>query len=815
VSDHIDPPILTRAPDADVAPAPWRPSVGLGDPKRLAAVRAVVSLPIWEPYTQSALDRVVRLASRSIRAWQAMVTLVDVDGLVVVAAHGDGPFQTGERCPLETTLCHVVVQGGEPLLVRDARDDGRFRAFPEVVEQGVVAYAGVPLVVRGAVVGTVIVIDRAPRDWPAGTVETLADLADAVATELQLRAALRSERSFASLAENLPDCVCRVGRDMRYLYVNPCCATQLGTSPQHVVGAPIGTFSRDPARDPACRALIERSLTEGVPVSTTRDVTLDGETRAFELHLIPEYDEEGEVGSVLWVCRDVSRAAEAARRLRESEAQLRAMLQQAIVGIVTVRDGRILYANPRLAELLGYDSPDDVVALDGVERVIAPEWRERVRRALDDPAERLRGIGPRVFTALRRDGTRIEVEAHGAPAELDGRPATVGMIVDVTQRNALEMQLRHAQKMEAVGQLAAGVAHDFNNLLAAIVANASIALGEVREGRVDAEDLHAILDAAGRASELTRRLLAFGRHEPVAPVTLDLGEVVRGMEALLRRVLPDSCHLALLADGPPLPVLADRAQLEQIAMNLVVNARDAMPAGGTITVETMREQHPSLGPAATLVVSDSGVGMDERTRERIFEPFFTTKERGRGTGLGLASVHSVVQQARGAIAVESAPGRGTTMRISFPLSLGQSPAPRAPARGRDTGEPLGGAPPIVLLAEDEEAVRRTSKRMLERAGYHVLAARHGADALRMLDQVKGAVDVLVTDVSMPEVDGVALASRARAQVPGLPVVFVSGYSDVLTEQTLRGMDAVFLPKPFSAEQLTTAVAEMLARARRG
>jgi two-component system cell cycle sensor histidine kinase/response regulator CckA len=817
VSDAPPPHYSSSSDDAaaESITGEWRrPSVGLVDPDRLAAVQAVSALPIWEAATRRALDRVARLACRSMGAWQGLVTLVDADALVVVAAHGEGPFEVGERCPLPVTLCQHVVEHGEAMLVRDARADARFSRFPEVVEQGVVGYAGVPLIVDDAVVGTVVAIDRVPRDWPVDAAGTLDDLAESAVTELQLRAALRSERAFASLSEHLPDCLCRVDRDLRYGYVNPAYARTLGTEPSRVVGTPIGELPRDPATDPACRALVERAFREGEPISATERFVVDGAPRSYEVRIIPERGEDGDVGSVLWVSRDVSLEVEAAQRLRESEAQLRAMLRQAIVGIYAVQDGRFLYANPRLAELLGFDSPAELLALDDLMPLVAPEWRGRVMRLLADPARHLTGPAPRAFTALRRDGSRIEVEAHGAAADVNGRPAVVGMILDVTARNALELQLRHAQKMEAVGQLAAGVAHDFNNLLAAIVANAHLALEDLREGAANADDLHGILDAARRASELTRRLLAFGRHEPVQPVTLDLGEVMRGMEALLRRVLSDRCHLELLASGPPLPVLADRAQLEQVAMNLVVNARDAMPDGGTITLETGREAHPARGAIATLVVSDTGTGMDERTRERIFEPFFTTKARGRGTGLGLSTVHSVVEQARGTITVESAPGRGTTVRITFPLARDAATAPRPAAPAGGTDARLGGAPPIVLLAEDEEAVRRTSKRMLERAGYHVIAARHGADALRLLGEVGGGVDVLVSDISMPELDGVSLARRARARFPGLGVVLVSGYTDMLTEEVLRSLDASFLAKPFSAEQLTAAVAAMVARSGR-
>ncbi|HYD54297.1 MAG TPA: PAS domain-containing protein, partial [Gemmatimonadaceae bacterium] len=370
MSDALPPRPIADRLDADEAPQDWpRPAVGLAHPDRLAVVEAVIALPLWEPATQRALDRVARLALRSFDAWQALVTLVESDELLVVSARGEGTFHSGERCPLPTTLCHLVVQRGEPLVVRDAREDPRFRSFREVTEQGVVAYAGVPLVVRGAVVGTVVIVDRVPRDWPAGAADVLRDLADSAVTELELRATLSSERSFASLAEHLPDCLSRVDRDRRYAYANDAFARALDVPAARIVGTRIGTFPRDAARHPACRALIERAFDEGAPITTTLELPVDGVTRWFELRLIPERDVDEEIESVLWILRDVTADVLSARRLRDREEQLRAIFQQAIVGVCMLQSGRIVYGNPRLAEMLGYESADALTELDVVERL--------------------------------------------------------------------------------------------------------------------------------------------------------------------------------------------------------------------------------------------------------------------------------------------------------------------------------------------------------------------------------------------------------------------------------------------------------------
>lgn len=782
-------------------------------PQRLAAVEAVESLPLFERDTQRALDRVVQIAARIFEGAECLVTLVDRQSLVVVAASAKRPFTSGDRAPLKSTLCRVVVESGEPLVVTDARSDERFRHTCDSLAPGVIAYAGVPLEFGGARVGTLALVDGAPRAWPASTIDTLSDLAESVVTELALRDAIRRERSFASLAEHLPDIVCRVDRSLRILYGNPIFAEVAGVSPQAAVGRPIATLMAN-VMGPQWQRDLERVIERNVSVTTTYDVAQSDDRRAwYEVRLIPERS-DGAVVSVLSISRDITSEVESVRQLRDREAQLRAIFTQAIVGVFVVQDDRFVFANPRLATMLGFESPEGLLALPSVIDVVAPESRTHVVGLLTDSVRHGRDVGHFAFTGIRRDGTRVDLDAHSATVDVNGQVGMVGIIVDTTERNALEVRLRHAQKMEAVGQLASGVAHDFNNLLAAIVASAHLAMEDAQTGHASVEDLQSILDAATRAAELTRRLMTFGEPRQARLEVFELGSVIGGMEALLRRVLPGGWHLELLTTGDPLPLLADHAHLEQAVLNLVVNARDAMTSGGTVTVETAHAHHPELGDVAVLSVRDTGIGMDRLLQRRIFEPFFTTKERGRGTGLGLTSVHAAVEQARGRIVVESSPGEGTTVRIALPLATGHTLASRAAhAGGSRPDSPTAGAPPIVLLAEDEEAVRKTTKRMLERAGYHVLAARHGGDALRVLAEVSG-IDLLVSDISMPEVDGVTLAKRARALVPGLPVVLMSGYTDMLTPETLSSLDAVFLAKPFSAEELVGAVGSKLATRRR-
>jgi signal transduction histidine kinase/CheY-like chemotaxis protein len=414
-------------------------------------------------------------------------------------------------------------------------------------------------------------------------------------------------------------------------------------------------------------------------------------------------------------------------------------------------------------------------------RVVRPGQEERFVQSLAEPLH---------------DGTGRLVEIRG-------------IVQDVTARVSLEQQLRQSQKMESVGSLAGGIAHDFNNLLTVILSLGSEAADSVEGGSQLRADIEEILATARRAEGLTRQILAFARKQVSEPVDLDLNATITRASKLLQRLIGE--HIAVkLSLAPGLPnVRADPRQLEQVLMNLAVNARDAMPAGGTLAVSTFAL--PAL-PAARhgrieLVVRDTGVGMDPETKARAFDPFFSTKGPGRGTGLGLAVVHGIVQQLGGSVSLDSTPGRGTAFRIVLPVSRSE-PAAAAPQEApRIAVAPEGR---IVLLVEDDETVRRVAKRSLERSGYRVLAVGDGEDALRMAAATP-RIDVLVTDVVMPGMSGPRLADHLRAARPGLPVLYMSGFSRDLPE-SLQPPQGSLLYKPFTPERLAARVAETLAAA---
>ena len=423
-----------------------------------------------------------------------------------------------------------------------------------------------------------------------------------------------------------------------------------------------------------------------------------------------------------------------------------------------------------------------------------------------------------VWRHLRRNGSLLEVEVFTAVTEYEGRPARLSVAADVTARRIAERglqesqeQLRRMQKMEALGRFAGGIAHDFNNLLTGILGYCDLAIGDLDDtdpGAPVREDFAAIRTAAQRAAALTGQILSFSRGHVVQTTAVELNAVVGGLESMLRRVIGE--HIALrvaLADGLG-SVIADRGQLEQIVMNLALNARDAMPHGGTLTVSTGEVRVLAADPAhagvpagrwVRLVVRDTGIGMDGDTQARIFEPFFTTKERGKGTGLGLATVYGIVRQGGGVVRVDSEPGSGSTFGIYLPLADGPADPPRpdhppaaAPPR-RATGE-------TILLAEDEESVRAITREILVRRGYRVLAAADGPSAIDLARRHGGPIDLLLTDVVMPGMSGRELAELLTRDRPGLRVLFASGYTE--DEVLHRGVAAdglAFVAKPFTAD----------------
>lgn len=388
-------------------------------------------------------------------------------------------------------------------------------------------------------------------------------------------------------------------------------------------------------------------------------------------------------------------------------------------------------------------------------------------------------------------------------------PVGVGcMVLDVTDQHRLEQQLRQAQKLEAVGRLAGGIAHDFNNVLTVIQSYAEVLALELEGHPTGQEELTAIRGAADRAAALARQLLAFGRRDVIIPRDVDVNAVIRGMELILNRLVRQGIELRIVLHPDPLVVRMDAGQLEQVVMNLALNAVDAMPDGGHLTVETTRGRGAE-GAIAQLHVSDDGSGMPPAVQERLFEPFFTTKPPGRGTGLGLATSYAIVQEAKGRIDVASTVGRGSRFTVTLPISeraAGATARPASPARGLTAAR----AGEVVLLAEDEPAIRAALSRVLNGSGYRVLEAADGGEALRLAQHEPGPIHILLTDVMMPGVGGKELVRRLLAIRPDTRIVMMSGYTDDTDlRQELGGAPFVFLQKPFAVRQVLAVIREVL------
>jgi len=486
------------------------------------------------------------------------------------------------------------------------------------------------------------------------------------------------------------------------------------------------------------------------------------------------------------------------------------------------RRGRVIYANQKVESTFGW-TPEELLG-EPVERLV-PERvlsRHEAHREgfLARPVARPMGIGLDL-AGRRRDGREFPVEISLAPVETDAGMVIVATVIDITARKTLENELLQAQKMESLGRLVGGIAHDFNNMLSAIGGNAELLLADLADGREPAElrrSADEIKSAAERAATLTRQLLAFSRQQVVRPQVLDLDRAVAELEPMLRRLIGENVRLKLALEAGPGRLRADRGQLDQILVNLVVNARDAISDSGTITVETaavdfdepFAMRHFELDPGAyvMLAVSDDGAGMDQATREHAFEPFFTTKEPGKGTGLGLATVYGIVRQAGGHIWLYSEPGHGTTFKLYFPAVAeeGEAAVPRAAATAAGSGR--------LLVVEDEGAVRELTTRVLERAGYRVTVVDDGLQARAALEESGAVFDAVVSDVVMPGLLGTALAEWLFVNRPGVGVVLLSGYTaESLDLEGALAHGARFVPKPFSPEALLTAVAGALARRR--
>jgi two-component system cell cycle sensor histidine kinase/response regulator CckA len=599
-------------------------------------------------------------------------------------------------------------------------------------------------------------------------------------------------------------------------YANSALASMLGfDSPLRIVGQPWKVvYAFQPIAE------IETQVRQGLRETGKWAGNLqlrrpDGSRLPVEFHVGRMPD-----GGIVCGCRDLSQHQQAEKARADAETKYRMLVEHvnAITYIAEIGiNGKWYYISPQVENILGY-TPEEWLALssnwdqhihpDDLPIVIAAE--EQSRNGFPFQAE---------FRVRRKDGREVWLSDTAVIVQgSDSHPVMEGIMVDITERKALETQLQQSRKMEAVGRLAGGIAHDFNNLLTIISGYTEMALSRPHLPSEAHADIERIENASGRAAALVRQLLAFSRKQVMQPKILDLNKIVLNLDSLLRRLMDERIEMVTRVKDDLGKVKADPAQVEQVIMNLVVNARDAMPEGGRLVVETCNTDldanyavdHVSVRPGryVMLAVSDTGVGMDRQTVAHIFEPFFTTKESGRGTGLGLSTVYGIVKQSGGYIWVYSEPGKGSTFKVYLPRvdevaeAVGAAQAAPRAERGTET----------ILIVEDEEAVRELIQTVLTEKGYDVIPSRDPQHAEQIAERFAGEIHLLLTDMVMPGTSGRELAERISAKRRGIRVLFMSGYTDnVITSGGMLEEGLAFLQKPFSPAALVQKVREVLSQ----
>ena len=628
------------------------------------------------------------------------------------------------------------------------------------------------------------------------------------------RKMLEREELFRLISENAADMIAVVGIGGQRIYNSLSYQKVLGYSAEELQNSSSLEQVHPDDRDRVMKAAEEaRRMGIGQTI-TYRILHKDGTWLVFESTASVIFGSTGVAEKLVIVNRDITERLRATEALRRSESGFRTVVEDAPYGIYRADcDGRFQQVNPALQAMLGYSSSEELLSVNleaGIFRDPA-EFRKANEAFASGQASTDVEVGWK-----KKDGAPLTVRCSGRKME-DGKSVFFDVFAeDITEKRILERQLQMAAKMEAVGRLSGGIAHDFNNLLGVIIGYAQVLKRNLGTESPLFEHAEEIEKAGQRAASLTRQLLAFSRQQILTLTVLDMNALVVDMEKMLPRLLGEDVLVTTTLAAELGTVKADRTQIEQILMNLAVNARDAMPEGGEIAIETANRefdlayvrQHAGakLGRYVMLSVTDSGCGMDSETQAHIFEPFFTTKELGKGTGLGLATVYGAVKQSGGYIWLDSAPGKGASFQIYLPrIEETATVEVKVPAR-------IGGAArtETILLAEDSEPLRKLARSFLEGQGFKVLPACDGADALHVTERHAGPIHLLVTDVVMPGMNGRVLAERLRAKYGRMKVLYISGYADLfIAGHGVLERGTFLLHKPFTEEELTLKVCEVL------
>jgi two-component system, cell cycle sensor histidine kinase and response regulator CckA len=620
---------------------------------------------------------------------------------------------------------------------------------------------------------------------------------------------------YRSIFENAQEGIFRSTPEGQFLMANPALAKTLGfLSPEETIGT-IQQIARELFVNPEERKefldqLRDHDMVQGFEFESHRR---DGSRIWLSIYSQAFRDSTGSLIYYEGYVEDITKRRQMDESLRQTLAWQAALFEGSRDGIlISDKNAKIVSANAAACKITGYLKEEllNMYSSDLQEEANLPILENIHNRILAGEDVQ----GETIITT--KDGRNIDVEFRHQRVLISGVPYVHTIARDISSRKHLEAQLLQAQKMEAIGALAGGVAHDFNNLLSVIKGYTELLLDDIDQNDPKRQDLEQIEKAGQRAASLTSQLLAFSRKQILQPEILDLNAAISDMSTMLRRLIGEDIELTSIAPPNLGLINADPGQIQQIVMNLSVNARDAMPRGGKLVLETANvdsdshhiRDHPIMkkGSYVMLAISDNGIGMDAATRARIFEPFFTTKEKGRGTGLGLSTVYGIVKQSNGYIWAYSELGKGTTFKVYFPRVKGE--IPRSKDDGRSRLDAVGSK--TVLLVEDEKSVRALASRILSERGYNILQASDGMEALKIAREYSGNIDMVLTDVVMPGISGKTLVVRLESERPGIKSLYISGYTDSsIVDHGILNSNTAFLQKPFTVQSLAQKVRELI------
>jgi len=665
--------------------------------------------------------------------------------------------------------------------------------------------------------------DRAVH-WPDQRSVRCSMAIDITDSKQNEEALAQSEAFYRALSDSAKDFIFIITPEKRIQYVNQLCAERFGMTADEIIGKtlyelfPVNNAQRFSA---SVQSVFDARST----LSFESPVSLPGADLVWlDTKLMPLRNKDGTVTSVMGLSRDVTERRIAETTLKESEEKFRTLAEQSPNMIFINKDAKIVYVNRKSEEIMGYTRSELCSPRFDFLTLIAPECIELIEA---NYRKHLQGheVSPTEFVAVTKSGTHIDVICSTRLIQYDGGPAILGTVTDITEQKQMRLekermqaQLIEAQKMEAIGTLTGGIAHDFNNILTGIRGFAQLALSEIDETSTIFTDLKQIETITERAGNLTRQLLLFGRRHPIELSTFNLNAAVESLHSMLQRLIGEHIAIQSTFQNDLWLVRADRPKFEQVLVNLVVNARDAMPDGGTIAVTTANvsvdEKLVSLQPQARpgryvcLSVADTGVGIEKTSLDRIFEPFYTTKDASRGTGLGLAVVYGIVKQHHGWVRVESTPGQGATFTVYLPADFGEeTKAPGPPQAVKEQAQVRGGR---ILLVEDEDAVREFSERALKSMGYTVFSAADSTAALAIFEREGGEFDVLFSDVVLPDKNGVELAKELVAKRPSLGIILASGYVQSQDQWAqIQKLTSAFLQKPYDMDEMSRQLTRLI------